>query len=69
MTEPKGFKTQYLRPWMKEYGAAAAASGTGLKGIIAGKVALAYYIVRYNIAKLFMYLPILKRTSMRMPLV
>lgn len=41
MTEPKGFKTQYLRPWMKEHGAAAAASGTGLKGIIAGKKALA----------------------------
>lgn len=39
MTDQKGFKTQYLRPWMKEHGAAAAASGTGLKGIIAGKKA------------------------------
>lgn len=32
----KDFKYPFQRPWMREYGAAAAASGTGVKGIIAG---------------------------------
>lgn len=45
MTKPKGFKTQHLGPWMKEHGAALAASGTGLNGIIAGKIALAWNII------------------------
>lgn len=39
MSNAPNFKTPYLRPWMKEYGAAAAASpGSGLKGIVAGKI-------------------------------
>ncbi|XP_054280426.1 putative tricarboxylate transport protein, mitochondrial [Macrosteles quadrilineatus] len=38
MSNPNTFKGPYLRPWMREYGAAAPASGTGFKGIIAGGI-------------------------------
>lgn len=44
MTNLSSFKTPYSRPWMKEYGAAAATgSGTGIKGIVAGNMPIQKY--------------------------
>ncbi|KAG8310451.1 putative tricarboxylate transport protein, mitochondrial [Homalodisca vitripennis] len=36
MSSTNSFKIQYLRPWMRESGAAATASNSGLKGVVAG---------------------------------
>lgn len=37
----KQFQSPFRRPWLEDYGAAAAGGGKGLKGIIAGRLAYA----------------------------